>query len=153
MSLGSRIQFFRWRQGFTQKKLGIALGFTESTADVRVSQYESDSKVPRYELLCQMADVLQVSVDALKSPNLDSTEGIMQTLFLMEDLCAFSIDEHDGTLCIRLDTNSPKYEKMQELFSEWYKEATKFREGSVTREQYDQWRYLYPHFEQKGGHS
>ena len=40
MAIGERIHFFRLLRGMTQKYLGMALGFPEKSADVRLAQYE-----------------------------------------------------------------------------------------------------------------
>ena len=36
MAIGERIHFFRTMRGMTQKYLGMALGFPEKSADVRL---------------------------------------------------------------------------------------------------------------------
>ena len=40
MAIGERIHFFRTLRGMTQKYLGMALGFPEKSADVRLAQNE-----------------------------------------------------------------------------------------------------------------
>ena len=44
MAIGERIHFFRLLRGMTQKYLGMALGFPEKSADVRLAQYETGSR-------------------------------------------------------------------------------------------------------------
>ena len=44
MAIGERIHFFRTMRGMTQKYLGMALGFPEKSADVRLAQYENGSR-------------------------------------------------------------------------------------------------------------
>ncbi len=56
MSIGSKIRLLRMKKGITQKELGMKLGFTESTAEVRIAQYETDSRIPREDLLNRIAD-------------------------------------------------------------------------------------------------
>ena len=41
MAIGERIHFFRTLRGMTQKYLGMAVGFPERSADVRLAQYET----------------------------------------------------------------------------------------------------------------
>ena len=58
MTTGKRIRFIRTFRGMTQKELGIALGFDAGSADIRVSQYESDNKKTIKEpMLRQMAKI------------------------------------------------------------------------------------------------
>ena len=47
MAIGERIHFFRLLRGMTQKYLGMALGFPEKSADVRLAQYETGSRTPK----------------------------------------------------------------------------------------------------------
>ena len=56
MSLGRRIRHYRMLRGMTQKALGIAAGFPPETADIRIAQYESGARTPKYALLCTRAE-------------------------------------------------------------------------------------------------
>ena len=61
MAIGERIHFFRLLRGMTQKYLGMALGFPEKSADVRLAQYETGSRTPKADLTAALAEVLDVS--------------------------------------------------------------------------------------------
>ncbi len=43
----------------------MALGFPEDSADVRIAQYETDTRKPRDEILVKMAKTLNVPLDIL----------------------------------------------------------------------------------------
>ena len=60
MAIGKRIHFFRLLRGMTQKYLGMALGFPEKSADVRLAQYETGSRTPQADLTAAMAEILDV---------------------------------------------------------------------------------------------
>ena len=62
MAIGERIHFFRLLRGMTQKYLGMALGFPEKSADVRLAQYETGSRTPKADLTAALAQVLDVSL-------------------------------------------------------------------------------------------
>ena len=68
----------------------------------------------------------------------------MHTLFTLEDLYGLKIDEFDGEPVIRLNKSAPEYLKMVEMFLAWQKQAQRWRDGEITKEAYDQWRYKYP---------
>ena len=53
MAVGDRIKRARNLRGMTQKELGIAIGFEEKSADIRIAQYESNTRTPKEELLPQ----------------------------------------------------------------------------------------------------
>mgnify|MGYP002537571432 CR=1 FL=1 len=65
MAIGERIRFFRNLRGMTQKWLGQAVGFPQKTADIRMAQYESGSRVPDMATLIEMANFFGVKLDAL----------------------------------------------------------------------------------------
>lgn len=132
----------------TQKFLGLQVGFTERTADIRMAQYESGSRTPKADLIEQLANALDVSTEALNVPNIDSYTGLMHTLFALEDLYGFRIDRLDDEICIRINRqNGSTFAKMTGLLEPWEEMAQKYRNGEITREEYDQWRYRYPRSE------
>ena len=57
MAIGERIRFIRNLRGMTQKYLGMAAGFDEKTADVRMAQYESGTRTPKADLTKTLAGV------------------------------------------------------------------------------------------------
>lgn len=103
MAIGERIHFFRLLRGMTQKYLGMALGFPEKSADVRLAQYETGSRTPKADLTAALAQVLDVSPHALSVPDIDSYVGLMHTLFTLEDNYGLKITEQDGELALQVD--------------------------------------------------
>ena len=147
MAIGERIRFFRNLRGMTQKYLGSVVGFPEKTADIRMAQYESGTRTPKADLTNKLAEVLGISPDALSVPDIDSYQGIMHTLFVMEDLYGLRIDKSDGDLCIRLDKGmGTNYITMYEMLSAWQKQAEKLNNGEISKTEYDSWRYNYPKY-------
>ena len=85
MSPGRRIRHYRMLRGMTQKALGIAAGFSPETADIRIAQYESGARTPKYALLCTLAEALGVSSTALDIPRIKSHKVLKQLLLALED--------------------------------------------------------------------
>ena len=145
MAIGERIRYIRNLRNMTQKWLGMAIGFDEKTADVRMAQYESGTRTPKENYVADIAKVLSVSPKALDLPNIDSYVGLAHTLFALEDIYGIHIGDIDGELCLRLDkSKSMTYLSMLDIFSVWQQEAKKLKNGEITREDYDSWRYNYP---------
>ena len=145
MAIGQRIRFFRNRKGMTQKYLGEILGFVGKTSDVRMAQYESEARVPKQELVKNMAHFLDVSTHALTVPDIDTYIGLMHTFFALEDMYGLKIDEVDGEVCLRLNKSDySTYTSMDKMLRAWLAEAKKLESGESTKEQYDDWRYKYP---------
>ncbi len=148
MAIGERIRYIRNLRGMTQKWLGMAIGFDEKTADVRMAQYESGTRTPKEKLISDLANALDVSTCALTVPDIDSHIGLMHTLFALEDLYGFKINSIDGELCLTLDKfKGNTYLSMFKMFSAWQQEAEKLKNGEITKEEYDAWRYTYPEME------
>ena len=91
MAIGQRIKFFRNRKGFTQKQLGEMLGFHGKSSDVRMAQYESEARIPKQELIKEMADLLEIDTKALTVPNIDNYFGLMHTFFALEDMYGLTV--------------------------------------------------------------
>ena len=88
MAIGERIKRIRNIRKLTQKELGLAVGFEENTADVRIAQYESNTRTPKEEMLRKIASALDVNYAAIYKPTLYSAEDVMFALF--------ELDEHYG---------------------------------------------------------
>ena len=110
MAIGERIHFFRLLRGMTQKYLGMALGFPEKSADVRLAQYETGSRTPKADLTAALAQVLDVSPHALSVPDIDSYVGLMHTLFTLEDNYGLKITEEEYD---RWRYHYPEYDSSQ----------------------------------------
>ena len=79
MSSGKCIRRFRLKRGMTQKALGMAVGFPAKTADIRIAQYESGARTPKHDLLCALAQTLEVPVSALEVPYIKSRDELTIT--------------------------------------------------------------------------
>ena len=148
MAIGKRIKFFRNRKGLKQKQLGEMLGFRGKTSDVRMAQYEAEARVPKNDLVNEMADILDVSPHAITVPDIDTYIGLMHTFFALEDMYGLKISEIDGEICLRLDKSmEASHASIFDMFYAWQQAAAKLETNEITREEYDQWRYNYPKFD------
>ena len=145
MAIGQRIKLFRNKKGMTQKQLGEMLGFLGRTSDVRMAQYESEARVPKHDLVKQMAHIFGVSPHALTVPDIDTYIGLMHTLFALEDMYGLKIGEIDGEICLTLDRSvSAPGSSVDSMLHAWEEQAARLENGEISREQYDEWRYRYP---------
>ena len=139
MAIGERIHFFRLLRGMTQKYLGMALGFPEKSADVRLAQYETGSRTPKVDLTAD------VSPHALSVPDIDSYVGLMHTLFTLEDNYGLKVSEQDGELALQVDFRKNKdAARLHKMLWTWREQAAKLEAGEISQEEYDRWRYHYP---------
>lgn len=118
----------------TQKQLGELLGFLGKTSDVRMAQYESESRTPKQDLVKEMAHLLDVSPRAITVPEIDSYIGLMHTLFALEEMYGLKIGEIDGEVCLRLDKSTgTTYTTMFNMFHAWQEQAARLEQGRDNR--------------------
>lgn len=120
--------------------MGLMLDFKEQTADVRISQYEAETHIPRKEMVEKIAKLLEVSSDAIMVPNIESPNSIIHTLFALEDMEKLTITEkdHKPYLVFNKDKTDPELMQMLEL---WKEKQEAYKNGEITKEEYDSWRY------------
>ena len=148
MAIGERISFFRNMRGMTQKFLGMQVGFSEKSADVRLAQYETGTRTPKADMTTALANILDVSPLALSVPDIDSYIGLMHTLFTLEDTYGLKISETDGEVCLKVDVRKCKNAaRLHEMLCSWRQAATMLEAGKISKEDYDKWRYHYPEFD------
>ncbi|HEM1813808.1 TPA: helix-turn-helix transcriptional regulator [Listeria monocytogenes] len=147
MAIGDNIRKFRKLKGMTQKELGLALGFDEKTADIRIAQYESGTRKPKEDMINDLSKIFDIRTDALTTPNIDSYVGLMHTLFSIEDTYGLKIIDGDDGISLKLDKNSKSFHTLYDSFLSWQKEAEKFENEEITLEEYNHWRFNYPKVE------
>ena len=103
MSVGSKIKTIRILRNMTQKELGQLVGFSATTADVRIRQYESNKMVPKEDKLKEIANALNVDVSALKDHDINSDLDLMQVLFELEEHWGLKIHKENGKYELSFD--------------------------------------------------
>ena len=145
MAIGERIRFIRKKHNMTQKYLGLRLGFSEKSADSRVAQYENGRREPKMDILEQIADILDVSTLALNCPKINNEKEVMHTLFAIEDLYGLSVFFENERVCLKLE-RCENYNgvEMQLYLTQWMMKKNELRDGKITQEEYDNWKYNFP---------
>jgi len=114
---------------------------------VRISQYESDKKKPRENVIENLAYKLDVSPQAIDIPDIETYIGAIYTLFQLERSYGLKIDELDGQPILRFDKLLPhEQDTLYEYMQNWLEEAKNFREGKITQQQYEEWKYNFPKY-------
>ena len=67
-----------------KRELGELVGFTDGAAN-RIAQYESGFRVPKEDMVKKIAAALNVAECALLEPDTGHLEGIMETLFWLDE--------------------------------------------------------------------
>lgn len=64
---GDLIRHYRLKAGLTQQELGLLAGFSESSAGVRIAQYESGTRNTKLDIASRIAAPLNLSMEKLIS--------------------------------------------------------------------------------------
>lgn len=149
MAVGERIKRARNFRGMTQKELGVAIGFEEKSADIRIAQYESNTRTPKEELLRKIATVLDVNYRSLYEPTLYAAEDIMYTLFELDehypDTQLYEIsDTIDSNLTETHMSISFRSCLLDDLLKEWQLRKKQLATGEITRDEYLEWKLNWP---------
>ena len=84
MKIGEKIKRVRLHSHMNQRELGELVGFTDGAAN-RIAQYESGFRVPKEDMVKKIAAALNVAECALLEPDTGNLEGIMETLFWLDE--------------------------------------------------------------------
>ena len=148
MTVGDRIKKARNAKGLTQKDLGVAIGFTALTADVRIAQYESGTRVPKEKVLFDLSRVLSVSLEYLSVPSFVTSKDVMLALMEFDDYNEAIFGEveyinslgepmkHTGIFFNRADLESQ--------LAEWAVVKKQLADGIISVEEYDKWKTNWP---------
>ena len=105
MSFGQRLKRIRNHRDLTMKQLGTKINIPERQADVRISQYESDHKTPRKDIIEKLANILDVNEFALDTPDLSTNYGAIFTMFEYYYTYGLHPVKIAGKISLELDKN------------------------------------------------
>ena len=91
-SIGDKIRWLRLKKGLTQKALGLALGFPEASADVRIRHFESGRTLPDSTEKVALAMALEVDSSCFSSFEINSDEDVIHALFEIADFKPDTMD-------------------------------------------------------------
>ena len=114
-----------------------------------MAQYEAGTRTPKEDLTKALAGALDVSPLALDVPDIDSYFGLMHTLFTLEDRYGLTVETGETGVSLRVDPRKGKdAAELSEMLNAWAKQAEKYRNGDISREGSDKWRYNYPKYDE-----
>lgn len=150
MAMGDRIKRVRNFRKMTMKELGMAVGFDESSADVRIAQYENNSRKPKEDLLRKIAKALDVNYYALAEPSATyCAEDILFTLFELEAQgCGLHllnvIDDTEEDLPYKRVAVCFNYNVLDSFMKEWKIRKDELMAGEITKDEYMEWKLNWP---------
>ncbi len=157
-SIGGKIKKYRELRGWSQKQLGICCGFSSTTADVRIAQYEKNKKIPREKALKDISAALGLDECTLFDADLLPYDLMYHALFDMEDFHGLHpvkmndryYLEFSGPTVFKGQSISPW--DFRQFLEKWYEMRQKYLPNSSDSEEekekkakeYALWRGEYP---------
>ena len=145
MTLGKKIRKYRMLKDMTQKELGLAVGFSEATADSRIRKYESDTMKPKDNLRERIAHALGTDLSAISDIDIATYEDVMQVLFLFEEAFGMEVEIRSGKTMLVFDNKNRRIQPLLTSLKLWriQKEVLLLNQGSPTADQkkeYETWK-------------
>ena len=134
----------------TQKELGIKSGFSATTADVRIRQYESNKMVPKADKLKEIADALGVEPDTLKDHDIHGNADVLQVLFELEDNFGLVIEKDGDDYHLAFQEKNPIARFINYDLDAWYRKKEEISEKQtddnyqVCKREYELWKSRFP---------
>jgi len=91
--IGRRIRALREELGWSQEKVGVAIGIDESSARARISRYELGVHEPPLPTVRKMAEVLDVPLSYLYCEDDDIALLLLKLHQLSDDRCSMKVQE------------------------------------------------------------
>lgn len=137
MTVGDKIKHIRNLRNLTQKELGIKSGFSASTADVRIRQYESNKMIPKANKLAQIASALDVDISALSNININSYEDIMHILFELEDKIGLNIEKKGEKILLSINNQDITHQLLISYLNSWYFQKKTFLSNNDKKDSFE----------------
>lgn len=146
MTIGDKIKEARILRKMTQKELGLAIGFPQRSADIRITQYESGTRVSKEKLVLQIAEVLNVNPNYLMAPTSTTQEDIMYSLLHLSDYRLIDLidntEKYDREIVSQfIDIRLPHMQLQLKQLKE--KKLALFNE-KITEEEFEEWKMNWP---------
>ena len=166
MTLGQKIKRIRTFRNMTQQELGEAIGLDVKGAANRIAQYETNYRVPKKDMLLDMAKALNVNYLNFYVPVSGSSEDIIQTLLWLDEdnpsaLNLFEFERSNkkyGTgnnIVAKYDDNDDmpveppvglwfNYGLVDEFMHMWMQKKSDLKNGIISQDEYFDWKIRFP---------
>ena len=156
-SIGGKIKKIRELRKLTQKQLGERCGFSSSTADVRIAQYEKNKKIPREKAIKDITNALEIDEYSLFDADLLPYSRMYHALFDIEDFHGLHPVKKDNGFYLEfsgktVDDRTVRKQDFDNFLNAWYEAYQKYLPSSDDSNEvkekkaadYALWKYEYP---------
>ena len=120
MKFSDKIRFYRTLNNLSRKELGIKAGFSNTTAAIRISQYENGQNYPKAEIMSKLAAALNIDISALENTPITTQSGLIHTLFDLEGIYDLRITKNHNSFSITFNDLAAKDRRLHSFFDAWY---------------------------------
>jgi len=136
LTQGSRIAFIRQLRHMSQQTFGEKIGIHSDGIRNLVCRYERKDRDIKRDRLKKMAEVLDVNIKMIERWDFRDPEQLYYELLWIEELCPGMILRKDSSD----NPENGTYKVLLEKHTEWRKMKTKYVKGSITYEEYLDWK-------------
>ena len=127
---GKQLKTIRCHRNMTMKQLGMALGFDDSTAAIRIAQYDSDTRSPKPEMSLAVAKALNVHPNRLLPTPDNPIDAIIEQLLWLED---------SETSCFYRESS-----RLAGFLTQYWWQKSRLLAGEISREEFLEWKLQWP---------
>ena len=139
LSQGSRIAFARQFRYMTQDNVSDKLGLTGECKRRTMTRYEKGDRNPKFDRTLEIAQILNISVNAIKKYDYKDSIDIIYILMWLEELMPnYFIDISDIP-----NVNDKNINYIKNSLNEWNKMRLKRKRREITYENYIEWKLNY----------
>ena len=137
LTKGSRITFIRSFRKLTQDDVSDKLGLTGKNKRRTIARYEMGNRMPKEDRLLEIADILNINIDAIREYNFKNPIDIIYILIWLDELYPN----------VNMELPITNYDRTNEMLGdfiiEWNLMREKRRNRKITYEQYFEWKINY----------
>jgi transcriptional regulator with XRE-family HTH domain len=166
MTIGDKIKRIRTFRNMTQAELGAALGWGDKGAN-RLAQYETNYRVPKQDLITEMAKILDVNPWTLYDATEMNASEFMELLFWIDEfnpsaINLFQMETYPGEKCNSSEDTTVRYHDndswpahppiglwinyglVNDFMKEWGIRKEELKSGQITKDEYFEWKINWP---------
>ena len=138
MTIGQRIKKARLHRGLTQKELGLLLGFSERSADVRIAQYESSARTPRADIKEKLSEILKMNPRYFSVPESFNADDIILLFLELDEKIHIDLKPVYGKSRTRINVHFG-CELIDDFLIDWLRQRHALANNIITEKEYTDW--------------
>jgi len=139
MTVGEKIKVLRQREKWSQKRLAMELGVSETT----IRNYELGHGGVRKRHLLKLVEIFKVDISVLKDNSVEEYNDVMQLLFMLADEHGLVTSDVKHVLpddCVLVFNNRA----LQSYINAWHKKRSQMEVENLPKEEIQAWELRFP---------